>query len=69
MYVNEQGKAALKPVKLLFAQGEDAVVTGVQVGDSVVMDGKQNLKPGVPVLERTKVANTETRSAKPTATP
>lgn len=69
VYVNEQGKAALKPVKLLFAQGEDAVVTGVQVGDSVVMDGKQNLKPGVPVLERTKVANTETRSAKPTATP
>lgn len=52
VYVMENGKAAMKPVKVLYAQDNDAAVTGVKVGDPVVLDGRQNLRPGTPVVER-----------------
>ena len=41
--------AQLKPVKLRYAFGEMAVVDGVDAGASVVLDGKQNLRPGTPL--------------------
>lgn len=53
VYVMQDGKAVLRPVQLVYAQGEDAVVTGVKVGESIVLDGKQNVRPDTPVLERT----------------
>ena len=53
VYVMQDGKAALRPVQLVYAQGEDAVVTGVKVGESIVLAGKQNVRPDTPVLERT----------------
>lgn len=52
VYVMENGKAAMKPVKVLYAQDNDAAVTGVKVGDAVVLDGRQNLRAGTPVVER-----------------
>jgi len=54
VYVMEDGKAVLRPVKLVYADGTDAAVTGVQVGELVVLDGKQNLRPNTPVVERAK---------------
>ncbi|WP_168224697.1 efflux RND transporter periplasmic adaptor subunit [Rhodoferax aquaticus] len=54
VYVDEDGKAALKPVKVEFSQGGDAAVTGIKAGDMVVMDGKQNLKPGASIADRKK---------------
>ena len=54
VFVAADGKAVVKPVKVLYAQGDDAAVSGVEVGDLVVLDGKQNLRPGSPVVERTK---------------
>jgi hypothetical protein len=39
-------------VELLYAQGEDAAVSGVKAGDRVVLDGRQNLRPGAAVVER-----------------
>ncbi len=47
--VDAQGKAQLKPVQLRHTTGEWAVVQGVQPGDRVVLEGKQNLRPGTPV--------------------
>lgn len=41
--------AQLKPVKLRYAFGEMAVVDGVDAGATVVLDGKQNLRPGTPL--------------------
>ncbi len=41
--------AQLKPVKLRYTFGEMAVVDGVDAGALVVLDGKQNLRPGTPV--------------------
>ncbi len=63
VYVVEDGKAVQRPVKLLYAEGGDAAVTGIKAGESVVMDGKQNVRPNAPVVERAK----ETKSATPDA--
>lgn len=52
VYIIENGKAVLKPVKLVFAQNNEAAVTGVRPGDSVVLDGRQNVRPGSSVTER-----------------
>lgn len=49
--VDASGAAQLKPVQLRYAAGEIAVVDGVQPGDRVVLEGKQNLRPGTPVRE------------------
>jgi RND family efflux transporter MFP subunit len=54
VYVMEAGKAAMKPVKVLYAQDNDAAVTGVKVGDPVILDGRQNLRPGTAVVERSR---------------
>ena len=50
--VDADGKAALRPVELLAAAGTEAAVSGVEPGLRVVVEGKQNLRPGNPVRER-----------------
>jgi len=52
VYVADKGKAVLRPVKVLAAQGEDSAVTGVVKGDKVVLEGRQNLRPDAPLAER-----------------
>lgn len=55
--VGADGKAALKTVELLASAGDTAVVSGVQAGERVVVDGKQNLRPGATVAERRPAAS------------
>ena len=50
--VDARGRALAKPVELVYARGLDAVVTGVQEGDKLVVDGRQNLRAGGAVVER-----------------
>jgi RND family efflux transporter MFP subunit len=50
--VDEAGKAVARPIVVVQAAGTDAVVTGVRPGERVVVDGRQNLRPGAPVAER-----------------
>ncbi len=50
--IDKEGKAALRVVKVLQASGNDAVVSGLEANVKVVLDGKQNLRPGIPVTER-----------------
>lgn len=52
VYVVEEGKAAPRPVKVLDIQGEVAAVSGVNEGDKVVVNGRQNLRPGTSVTEK-----------------
>jgi RND family efflux transporter MFP subunit len=52
VYVNEAGKAAVRPVKMLALQGDDAAVSGVKPGELVVLDGRQNLRPGATIKEQ-----------------
>lgn len=54
VYVVEDGKAVSRPIKMVFPAGPEAAVTGVQENDVLVVDGKQNLRPGVKVVERPK---------------
>ena len=44
--------AAIRPVKVLTAAGTDAVVSGLKAGERVVLDGRQNVRPGTPLVER-----------------
>jgi RND family efflux transporter MFP subunit len=50
--VEASGKAAARPVAVVYASGEEAAVTGVKAGERVVLDGRQNLRPGAAVIER-----------------
>jgi RND family efflux transporter MFP subunit len=52
VYVMENGKAVMKPIKLVHAQHNEAAVTGVKTGDAVVLDGRQNVRPGSSIAER-----------------
>ena len=52
VFVVDDGKAALRPVQVLYSQGDDAAVSGVKPGAAIVLDGRQNLRPGAPVVER-----------------
>ena len=67
VYVVEEGKAVMKPVQLLTAQNGDAAVSGINAGDLVVLDGRQNLRPGTPVVERAKAAAGDAAKTKATA--
>jgi RND family efflux transporter MFP subunit len=51
-----EGKAVSRPVKQVGGQSGEAAVTGISAGDVVVVDGKQNLRPGSVVVERPKDA-------------
>jgi RND family efflux transporter MFP subunit len=52
VYIVVDGMAQLRPVQVLYAQGDEAAVSGVEPGARVVLDGRQNLRPGAAVLER-----------------
>lgn len=44
--VGADNKVELRPVQLRYPFGELAVVEGIEAGATVVLDGKQNLRPG-----------------------
>ena len=54
VYVVEDGKAVQRPIKVVQPQGAEVAVTGLTEGDSVVLEGRQNLRPGSAVTERPK---------------
>ena len=49
--VDADGKAALRQVNVLHSFGTDAVVSGIEVGVKVILEGKQNLRAGTAVKE------------------
>lgn len=50
--LDANNKAVGRPVEVVYATGLDAAVTGVQADDKVVVDGRQNLRPGATAAER-----------------
>ena len=52
VYAVIDGKAAPRPVQVLYAQGEEAAVSGLKPGERIVLDGRQNVRPGSNVIER-----------------
>ncbi|MCV2350992.1 efflux RND transporter periplasmic adaptor subunit [Paucibacter sp. Y2R2-4] len=58
VYIVDANKTAQqKPVQIRYAFGDMAVVDGIAPGDKVVLDGKQNLRPGTPVKEQAAALN------------
>jgi len=53
--VDADNKAVSRPVDVLYASGPDAVASGVRAGERIVLDGRQNLRPGATVIERAPV--------------
>ncbi len=54
VYVVEDGKATARPVQTLYAQDGVAAVTGVNAGDAIIVDGRENVRSGSAVVERVK---------------
>lgn len=50
--VDESSKVSPRPVEVAYAMGQEAVVTGVRAGERVVVEGRQNVRPGATVVER-----------------
>jgi RND family efflux transporter MFP subunit len=56
--LDKDSKAVLNPIKVVYEYQGSTVITGIQAGDKVVVEGKQNLRPGG-----------KTREAKPSKAP
>ena len=50
--VDAGNKAVSRRIDVLHALGADAVASGVRAGERIVVDGRQNLRPGATVVER-----------------
>ena len=60
--VDRSSKASPRPIELLYASGEDAAVSGVKPGERIVLEGRQNLRPGTTVIERAAPENGPARA-------
>lgn len=67
VYVVRDNQAQPRPVQVLVAQGDDAAVSGLKPGDRVVLDGRQNLRPGATVVERAREGGRAASGATPGA--
>lgn len=65
VYAVVDGKAVLRPVQVIRSQGSDAAVTGINAGDNIVLDGRQNVRPGAPVIDKARDAKPGKDAAKP----
>ncbi|TXH56480.1 MAG: efflux RND transporter periplasmic adaptor subunit [Burkholderiaceae bacterium] len=50
--VGEGNRVAARPVEVLYASGNDAAVKGLDGTERLVLDGRQNVRPGSVVVER-----------------
>lgn len=67
VYLSDKGKAVLRPVKVLASEGEFSAVGGIASGDRVVVEGRQNLRPDSPLVERAAAQAAPARPAAPVA--
>jgi RND family efflux transporter MFP subunit len=44
--LDKDGKASMIPIKVIYEYQGSSVISGIQAGDKVVVEGKQNLRPG-----------------------
>jgi len=49
--IDKDGKAVSKPIKVVYEYQGLSVISGIDAGDKVVVEGKQNLRPGSKVRE------------------
>ena len=44
--------AVVRPIKVVASEGTDAVVSGLKPGERIVLEGRQNVRPGVTLIDR-----------------
>ena len=49
--VGQDDKVSLRPIRVTYEYQGNAAITGVEVGERIVLEGKQNLRPGVKIRE------------------
>jgi RND family efflux transporter MFP subunit len=64
--LDKDGKASMIPIKVIYEYQGSSVITGIQAGDKVVVEGKQNLRPGGKTRE-SKVAPEPAAQTEPTS--
>lgn len=62
-YAVENGKAVARPLKIVQSQGTEVAVTGLTLGEAIIVEGKQNVRPGGMVVERSKDATKDPQAA------
>ena len=70
--LDQDGKASMMPVKVIYEYQGVSVISGIQSGDKVVVEGKQNLRPGSKTREAKSGDKPSVKaepSSSPTATP
>ena len=61
--VDKDNKATSKPVKVVYEYLGQSVVTGIEAGDRVVVEGKQSLRPGGKVREAKAAGDSKNKPA------
>ncbi len=69
VYAVEDGRAVMRSVKVVYSDGADAAITGIEPGDILVLDGKQNVRSDVPVVEKAKEAKATASGSSRQVTP
>jgi RND family efflux transporter MFP subunit len=67
--VDKDDKVAAKPIKLVYEYQGISVISGVDAGSRVVIEGKQNLRPGSKIREAKKQAATVPPAKTPAPSP
>jgi RND family efflux transporter MFP subunit len=67
--VDAENTVELKPIKVVMQGQGFAVITGLNVGDKIVVEGKQNLRPKGKVRDAAEVKAAAKPDAKPDAKP
>lgn len=66
--LEKDGKANMIPIKVVYEYQGTSVITGIQTGDKVVVEGKQNLRPGSKTRESKSPVTPATQAAPTSAT-
>lgn len=61
--VDKDNKATSKPVKVVYEYLGQSVVTGIEAGDRVVVEGKQSLRPGGKIREAKAAGDSKNKPA------
>ncbi|QWD71282.1 efflux RND transporter periplasmic adaptor subunit [Polynucleobacter sp. UB-Siik-W21] len=62
--LDKDGKASMVPIKVVYEYLGNSVITGIQAGDKVVVEGKQNLRPGGKTREAKSNTKAEAKTEK-----
>ena len=60
--VGEEDKVSLKPIQIISQGSGSAAVSGINPGDRIVVEGKQNLRPGGKIKEAKQAPKAEKKS-------